>query len=78
MMPQTPTLPLLRVYDLRDPGAWQQAHRHRRLWGRLYTDVYALDTDHIALVFRTGGERWRTWERVRLEWILSSDEEQAA
>jgi hypothetical protein len=29
-----------------------------------------LDYDHIALVFRSAGERWRAWERVRLEWIL--------
>jgi hypothetical protein len=63
-------LPLLRVYDLRDPGARQQAHYHRNLWGRLYTDVHVLDADHIALVFRSGGERWGVWERVRLGWIL--------
>ena len=36
------------------------------------------DSDHIALVFRAGGERWRPWERVRLEWILEKDQERAA
>ena len=45
-------LPLLRVYDLRDPAARQAAHRHRGFWGKLYTDIHALDNDHIALVFR--------------------------
>jgi hypothetical protein len=64
---------LVMVYDLRDPGAWQQGRRHRRLWGQLYTDVHTLDTDHIALVFRTGGERWRRWESVRLRRILDQD-----
>jgi hypothetical protein len=29
-----------------------------------------LDYDNVALVFRSAGERWRAWERVRLEWIL--------
>ncbi len=46
------------VYDLRDPAAWHQAHVHHNLWGKLYTDVHALDADRIALVFRTAGERW--------------------
>jgi hypothetical protein len=65
------TLPLLRVYDLRDPDAWRAAHRHRHYWGKLYTDIHALDNDHVALVFRPApDERWRAWERVRLEWIL--------
>jgi hypothetical protein len=74
----TAELPLLRVYDLRDPGAWQQAHHHRHLWGRRYTDVMVLDLDHIALVFRTGGERWRAWERVRLARILNQEQEQTS
>ena len=62
------------VYDLRAPVQWQAARRHRCLWGRLYTDIHALDYDHIALVFRSGGERWQAWERVRLEWILEDRE----
>jgi hypothetical protein len=68
------------VYDLRDPGAWQQAHKHRGMWGKLFTDIHLLDSDHVVLVFRSGGERWSAWERVRLRWILEPhhDGEQAA
>jgi len=64
---------LLVAYDIRDPGAWQAARRHRALWGKLYTDIHALDHEHIALVFRSAGERWRAWELVRLSWILDED-----
>jgi hypothetical protein len=65
------TTALLVVYDLRDPLAWQAAHRHRGTWGRLYTDIVALDYDHVLLVFRPApGQRWRSWERVRAGWIL--------
>jgi hypothetical protein len=64
------------VYDLRDPGVWEAAHRDRASWGRLYTDIHALDYDHIALVFRPApDERWRDWERVRLGWILGQNPE---
>ena len=69
---------LLVAYDLRDPAAWQTARRHRALWGKLYTDIHALDYDHIALVFRSAGERWRLWELVRLSWILDEDLEARA
>jgi hypothetical protein len=61
------------AYDLREPGAWQRALRHRDLWGKLYTDGFYLDPDHIVLVFRPAPskpERWRAWERVRARWIL--------
>jgi hypothetical protein len=52
--------PLVRVYDLRDPAAQQAAHRHRGFWGKLYTEIHALDYDHVALVFRPApDERWR-------------------
>jgi hypothetical protein len=72
-------LPLLRVYDLRDSAAWRAAHRHRSFWGKLYTDIYALDTDHVLLIFRPApDERWRAWERVRLGWILAQHHERAA
>ena len=67
------------VYDLSDPGAFEAAHRHRAAWGRLYTDIVALDLDHIALVFRPApDERWRPWELVRLSWILGEDLEERA
>lgn len=65
------SLPLVRVYDLRDLAARQAAHRHRAFWGKLYTEIHALDYDHVALVFRPApDERWRRWERVRLGWII--------
>jgi hypothetical protein len=63
-------LPLVRMYDLRIPGTWQQAIRDRSTRGKLYTEDYTLDLDHVVLVFRSGGERWRAWERVRAQWIL--------
>ena len=70
---------LLVVYDLRDPDAWEAARRHRDAWGKLYTDIHALDLDHIALVFRPApGERWRGWESVRLGWIFRDLEDEAA
>jgi hypothetical protein len=69
---------LIVLYDLRDPDAWQTARRHHALWGKLYTDIHALDYDHIALVFRSAGERWRPWELVRLSWILDEDLEARA
>jgi hypothetical protein len=71
-------LPLLRAYDLRHPGAGQQACLHRRLWGRRFTDIHALDAETIALVFRKGGLRGEAWERVRLKWILAQDPEREA
>ena len=72
LLPDIPDL--LVVYDLRDDGAWQAAHRHRATWGRLYTDIVALDYDHVLLVFRPApDERWRSWELVRLSWILGED-----
>jgi len=61
---------LLVVYDLRYPDAWQLALEHGQMWGRLYADIHPLDSDHIAVVFRSGGERWRDWEELRLDWIL--------
>jgi hypothetical protein len=65
------SLPLVRVYNLRDPAARQAARRHRSFWGKLYTEIHALDSDHVALVFRPApDERWRAWERLRLRWIL--------
>jgi hypothetical protein len=61
------------VYDLRAPDQWQAAHRARGFWGKLYADMYPLSYDHIALVFRSAGERWRPFELPRLSWILDED-----
>jgi hypothetical protein len=61
------------LYDLRDPVAWKRAHRHRNWWGKLYTDIFVLDNDHVLLVFRPADEpRWRPWEEVRKDWIMES------
>jgi hypothetical protein len=70
-MTATETVVLTVVYDLRDPGAWEQANRARSTWGKLYTDVHHLEDDHVVLVFRPADdERWGAWEKVRLGWIL--------
>jgi hypothetical protein len=69
-MTSSELLPLVRVYDLRDPDAWQAAHRHRHYWGKLYTDIHALGTAHVAPVFRSAGPRWLAWEEVRRAWII--------
>jgi hypothetical protein len=62
---------LVIVYDLRRAGARKQAHRNRAMWGRLYTDIHTLDSDHIALVFRPAPDAsWREWEQVRSGLIL--------
>jgi hypothetical protein len=59
------------IYDLQDAHAWRQAHAHRDMWGRLYTDIVALDYARVLLVFRPApDQRWRPWERVRQSWIL--------
>jgi hypothetical protein len=65
--------PFTIVYDLRDDRAWAQAHQDRHAWGKLYTDIHALDNDHVALTFRPAPDpRWRKWEEVRKGWILGS------
>jgi hypothetical protein len=73
-MTMVPPEGLIVLYDLRDSAAWHQAHQHRRLWGQRFTDVIVVDLDHIALVFRTGGARWRAWEKRRLRLIVGEAE----
>ena len=64
------TAVLAVVYDLR-AGGWDQAVRHRRTWGVLYTHAYPLGPDHIVLEFHPApGERWRRWEQERLRWLI--------
>ncbi len=64
----------IHIYDLRSVEAWRQAREHRNTWGRLYTDIYDLASDRIVLVFRPApDEGWRSWELVRLSWILDED-----
>lgn len=74
---RSPTLSptFLVTYDLRDPDAWRRAHKHRRLWGKPYTDYHILDQDHVVLTFRPAPDpRWRAWEELRRRWILSGGE----
>ena len=73
------TAPLVMVYDLSAPGAWDMACQHARWWGRLYTTVDHLFADRVALTFHPASdERWRGWERVRAAWILEDLEKKAA
>jgi hypothetical protein len=59
------------IYDLRGADAQRKAHSDRNLWGKLYTDIHALDNDHVALVFRSAGcEEWKAFEVTRKRWIL--------
>lgn len=46
---------LIVVYDLVDPKAWERAARERIAWGRERTKIHTLDSDHIAIEFRSGG-----------------------
>lgn len=67
---------LLVVYDLRNPLAWQAAHRHRNYWGKTHTRVHYVEENVVVLAFRPApDERWRPWERVRLERILGQLQE---
>lgn len=72
-------LPLIRVHDLRDSDARQAAHRHRGFWGKLYTDIHLLDTEHVALIFRPApDEHWRPWEAARLRLIMDQHRQSGA
>jgi hypothetical protein len=70
--------PFAMIYDLRAPDVWEQAHYHRACWGKLYTDIHALGTDHVALVFRSAGPRWLVWETVRRGWVVAPDHDREA
>ncbi len=47
------------VYDLRDPDQWERAREDREAWGRGFSEVHTLDTDHILIEFGPGGGRRR-------------------
>jgi hypothetical protein len=71
--------PLVVVYSLQASDGWEDARRHGRIWGRLYTSIHQLDEDHIALMFRPADdERWRDWEAERKRWILEEILEELA
>jgi hypothetical protein len=43
---------VVKIYDLRDPEAWERAGRERAAWGRQWTEIYILDHDHVAIEFK--------------------------
>jgi hypothetical protein len=43
------------LYDLRDPEAWNRAHRERRAWGRHKIEVHTIDNNHTVLKYSFGG-----------------------
>jgi len=53
--PQASGTGSLIIYDLSDVDAWQQAAEDREEWGRSRSNVYALDLDHIIIVFSPAG-----------------------
>jgi hypothetical protein len=65
----TPGEPLLLLYNV-CAGGLHYAKVHRYLWGRTLTDIHIVDEDHLLLVFRSKGERWRRWEEMRMRRIL--------
>ncbi len=46
---------VVKVYDLRDPEAWERAGRERCAWGRERTEIHRLDNDHVIIEFKPGG-----------------------
>ena len=46
---------VVKIYDLRDPDAWERAGRERAAWGRKRTEIHRLDNDHVAIEFKPGG-----------------------
>jgi hypothetical protein len=45
---------VVKVYDLRDPDAWERASRERGAWGRQWTEIHRLDNNHVAIEFKPG------------------------
>ena len=44
---------LIVLFDLREAGAPESLHRQRSAW-QAYSDIEALDADHVALIVRPG------------------------
>jgi hypothetical protein len=65
---------LIVIYDIRDAAGWETANRHRNYWGKTHTRVHYLEENVIVLAFHPASdEGWRSWEFVRLSWILNED-----
>ena len=46
---------VVKIYDLRDPEAWERAGRERAAWGRERSEIHRLDNDHVIIEFKPGG-----------------------
>ena len=46
---------VVKVYDLRDPEAWERAGREHAAWGRERSEIHRLDNDHVIIEFKPGG-----------------------
>ena len=46
---------VVKVYDLRDPDAWERVGRERTAWGRQWAEIHTLDNDHVIIAFKPGG-----------------------
>ena len=50
-----PRTGIVVVYDLREPGSWEQARDERAAWGKELTKIHTLDNNHVAIVFGPAG-----------------------
>lgn len=55
-----PNEAMVVLFDLRDPDAWLEAGAIRKAWGSRFSEVHALDTDHVAVVLKPGGAKPET------------------
>lgn len=46
---------IMVVYDLEEPDSWEQAREDRAAQGKELTEIYTLDSNHVAMVFKPGG-----------------------
>jgi hypothetical protein len=53
--PRAPRTGIMVVYDLEEPDSWEQAREDRAAQGKELTEIYTLDSNHVAMVFKPGG-----------------------
>jgi hypothetical protein len=54
--PTAPRTGIVVVYDLGEPGSWEQACEDRAAWGKELTEIHTLNNNHVAIEFKPGGE----------------------